>query len=264
MAPTLRHRDFIDYVMLRRWLENPWATVRMRKAPPDTPEHILRLRDGGRIPLLPGSFDYGVFREVFLKDDYRLRALRGQRLGCVIDLGANIGIFAARIAPQADRVLAFEPIPATYRRLERSMEAYPHVEAFCQAVAGRAGNLRLYRPVDERHTVLHTVRQRYEYSGHDDVPAVTLDDVFGEHGVERCDLLKMDVEGAEFDILYATSADTLGRIERIHGEYHDCGPEDPRKRIEHLAAFLEEAGFTVEVAPMRRHPTFGMFFATRV
>jgi hypothetical protein len=73
----------------------------------------------------------------------------------------------------------------------------------------------------------------------------------------------MDVEGGEYDILYAAPAEVLRRIERMAGEYHNVRPDDPRAQMSALAAHLNQHGFDVELAPKRRLPNHGLFFARR-
>ena len=98
---------------------------------------------------------------------------------------------------------------------------------------------------------------------HEDVPALTLHDLFERHGIDSCDLLKVDVEGQEYDILYACGAQDLARVRRIHGEYHDVEPDNPRSRSDHFEAFLRSHGFQVQLRPHRRKPNHGLFSAIR-
>jgi FkbM family methyltransferase len=50
-----------------------------------------------------------------------------------------------------------------------------------------------------------------------EVQAITLRLVFEEHGLDRCDFLKMDVEGSEYAILRSIDANLLKRVQRIAG-----------------------------------------------
>ena len=99
---------------------------------------------------------------------------------------------------------------------------------------------------------------------YDEVPARTLDDLFERHEIDACDLMKIDVEGAEYDILHAASDDTLARIRRIHGEYHNVNPENPETRIDHFASFLRSKQFDLDVLPHQRRDNHGLFFAVRL
>ncbi|NJR39752.1 MAG: hypothetical protein HC781_14175 [Leptolyngbyaceae cyanobacterium CSU_1_4] len=63
--------------------------------------------------------------------------------------------------------------------------------------------------------------------------------------LERIDLLKMDVEGAEYDILFTCPNETLAKIQRVVMEYHEFDGEK-RNRFD-LARLLEAHGFHVVV-----------------
>lgn len=73
---------------------------------------------------------------------------------------------------------------------------------------------------------------------------VTLDDVFRTHQLARCDLLKLDCEGSEFEILEQASDDVLKRVEQIVGEFHDV--DESGQSGTRLSQLLEYRGFRVE------------------
>jgi FkbM family methyltransferase len=261
----VRPEDFGDYLALRRISANPWQTLRFRKTRRAGQTHCVRLRDGAPLALRAESNDFHIFHRIFLRDEYRIEELPA-RLGCVIDLGANVGLFAARIAPRAERVLCYEPVPANFAQLERNVAALAHVKPFRAAVSGATGTLRIYQPSSEalsgRHSAYADVNAHMT-ERFDEVPALSLDDVFARNGIDACDLLKIDVEGSEYEILHGASDATLARTARIFGEYHDVAPEDPRTRIGAFAEFLRSRGYAVEVRAHRRKPNLGLFFATR-
>jgi len=73
------------------------------------------------------------------------------------------------------------------------------------------------------------------------VDTTTLDNIFKENRIEKCDLLKIDCEGAECEILFNASKENIRNIKEIVGEHHQiehCDREEFKK-------FLENSGFTV-------------------
>ena len=74
-----------------------------------------------------------------------------------------------------------------------------------------------------------------------DVPA----DLLRRESVERVDLLKCDVEGAEFDALLGAEVEVLRKVERIAVELH-LTSELPAGRADALRAHLRVAGFELE------------------
>jgi FkbM family methyltransferase len=112
------------------------------------------------------------------------------------------------------------------------------------AVAGRRGNVDLY--ISETNTGGHsTVISRGKCI---EVPCVTLVDVLADNQIAKCDLLKIDVEGAEYDILYSASNNTLQKIKNIVVEFHDI-EGDPSQCGSALEAYLSRSGYSVRKVP---------------
>jgi hypothetical protein len=92
------------------------------------------------------------------------------------------------------------------------------------------------------------------------VPAITLSGAFEKLQIARCDFLKIDCEGAEYEILFAADETTLSRIGHIAMEYHDAVT---RHRHEELIRFLEDRGFVVRTRPSPAYYELGFLFASR-
>jgi FkbM family methyltransferase len=74
------------------------------------------------------------------------------------------------------------------------------------------------------------------------INCISLVDVFEDNSLDRCDILKMNCEGAEYEILYNTPKEYLAKVKRIRVDYHDFNPKD---KHEELIKFLEKDGFTL-------------------
>lgn len=137
----------------------------------------------------------------------------------VLDVGANIGHFTATIARAVGRdgnVHAFEPLASNRGRLRRTLElngieARVHVEG--AAVTARSGEIEIvdygegYGSWATTKPVEHDLRGERTVTGTAiTVPAVTLDEHCAKHGLTRLAALKIDVEGAEWDVLDGAEA----------------------------------------------------------
>jgi len=134
----------------------------------------------------------------------------------VFDVGANVGelttLFSHFVTP-AGSVHAFEPVDQAYERLQAVVAVLGRSNVVLNkiAVAERTESivLNLY---DEEHLSWNTVASRPMRKGGADVlpvarrevPAVSLDDYCDERAIDRIDLLKIDVEGAELDVLHGS------------------------------------------------------------
>ncbi|MBW2035550.1 MAG: FkbM family methyltransferase [Deltaproteobacteria bacterium] len=262
----MRIEDIRFYFMLRRMAENPWEIVRFRKKRKKEKLLEVKMRDGCNLFIRGGYNDFQIFHRIYMRDEYHVSEIPPGRWKCVVDVGANVGMFSARVSGMTHRVIAYEPFPENFAWLERNVATISNVTPVCKAVAGKEGVVCLYRPVKDEMSGRHSCFQEIDglMSGKcDNVPAITLDQLFAEHTIDHCDLLKIDVEGQEYDILYATSDPTFERIHRIHGEYHNVAEHDPRTRIANFVSFLKSKGYYVSVEPHRRKENHGMFFAVK-
>jgi FkbM family methyltransferase len=187
------------------------------------------------------------FKEIFMDECYT-RGLRG-RLDSeptIIDVGANAGffsLFAASRFPGA-RIVSVEPIPANFRQLERNAGLNPEAALTCleAAVYSHTGRIGLSAETGDGFTTSASAdggdRYRQETV---EVDCLSLADLFDTQGIERCDLLKMDCEGAEYAILYRAPEPVLGGIRQMAIEVHR-GPGET-ENIESLARYLSDKGF---------------------
>ena len=164
----------------------------------------------------------------------------------VIDIGANIGAFAIAAGSSAPgvRVFAFEPDADNWALASRNaaINGLAGVRVLRKAVAGAPGTLKLYKGAQgSLHT---TVPGRLaDPAGYEEVESVTLSQIMDEHSIERCAFLKLDCEGAEYDILYRTPPPYLARIDQMAVKYH--AHVDKARKSQELFRFLEQAEFEI-------------------
>ena len=216
--------------------------------------------DGARFRVWT-RMDAWILKESCLDRDYE----RGARVGpdwIVVDVGAGMGDFtihAARLCPRG-RVYAFEPLPESFARLEEHLRinAVANVRAFPEAIAGAGGTLSLYTVtgLSGQH---RTAGDGAGRSGAPiEVPATTLSAAFERLGIARCDFLKIDCEGAEFEILLGLPDAALAKIARIALEYHDHVTAHTHEEV---ARFLEGRGFRVRIHPSPAWRELGFLYA---
>lgn len=168
--------------------------------------------------------DAVVVRETWVENVYQIHARDLTRPGVVVvDIGANIGavsVYAASLNPRA-RVIAVEPEPDNLHYLRRNIinnGVRDRVTVCTVAVAGHAGSG--YIVDGHGHSVLTATPE----SNSTPVPITTLATLFTEHSIDECDVLKIDVEGAEYDILAGADIDTLRRVRYLTMEF-DAAPD---------------------------------------
>ncbi|HKT48374.1 MAG TPA: FkbM family methyltransferase [Candidatus Acidoferrales bacterium] len=122
------------------------------------------------------------------------------RNGCVLDLGANIGVytnFLSRVVGEYGWVCAFEPVEQNYEILRISVRRLENVRAFHAAIGEASGRQEIAIPTGlvgyyQAHLGAAKMRERKEV-----VNVLALDDVV----LPRVDFIKCDVEGSELAVL---------------------------------------------------------------
>jgi FkbM family methyltransferase len=169
--------------------------------------------------------------EVLCDESYALAPALEPRT--IVDLGSHVGssilYFACRY-PGA-RILGVEADPDTLSRLRANVGGLPGVELVNVAVAGGNGVVSFF---PSRKTWGSTARPGEVHGAAITVPARSLDRLLEDARVEHVDLLKIDVEGSEYETLRAAeSLET--RIGAIVGEFHVFMPAVAREE----AAFFD-------------------------
>jgi FkbM family methyltransferase len=126
-----------------------------------------------------------------------------------VDVGAHIGYFsivAAALVGKNGAVHSFEPDPDCFSRLVANSSAYPWLTTYNSAVADQNGETSFYRSPKQSESgwgaIFNEDGNRAELS----VRVCTLDNWMLEEGIEKIDVLKMDVEGAEYRVLEGAQA----------------------------------------------------------
>lgn len=158
------------------------------------------------------------------------RYLRSMGAGdVVIDAGAHVGRFTTMFAATGARVYAFEPHPAAFAELLRASQAFPNIICVNKALAARAGTAPLYFPAagagleGSQSASLMISKDNIRPESFTLVETVRLVDLIAELGHVR--FLKMDIEGAEYEVLPDLIDSGAWRaIDRIAVETHQRSP----------------------------------------
>lgn len=193
----------------------------------------IRLRDGARISYRANRGDIQTVREVWLAETYRL-PFEVNQLDTVVDLGANIGLTSVYLARRyhARRLIAVEPLRANAELARLNFEQN-HIESTLieAAVGAKDGMVRFSADTD-----FNLGRVGPAGSA---VRSMSMSSILLElEDVERIDLLKVDIEGAEGPLLNGRR-EWLDRVENLIVEFH---PD--RLDPEPLVRLLSDEGFS--------------------
>jgi FkbM family methyltransferase len=166
--------------------------------------------------VMTANADDGILNRLFYKQEWEPGELNAWQIlvsgaQCVLDVGANTGVYAllsAAIEPQA-KIFAFEPHPTNYARLvaNLALNNVMNVEAIEQAVGDRAGTVEFTIPVDDQISLVASAVQPFA-EAHFGIPykqqlvtQTTIDEFVARRDLAALDVVKIDVEYYELSVL---------------------------------------------------------------
>jgi len=163
---------------------------------------------------------------IFFRGEYRVP----ETCTTIVDAGANIGAFSlysARRSPNAT-VHALEPFPSTRERLAQTVaenHLTSRVKIYDLALADVAsGDASRHMANDGPSQSRGVASEPVE--GSVPVRATTLEKFLDEANIAEADFLKMDIEGAEHEVIHAAPPAIVRRFREIALEYHPNGSAD--------------------------------------
>lgn len=194
---------------------------------------------------LKNPFDclFNNYNEMFLHKKYDCYDIDNKDV--VLDIGANSGLFSLLCAKKgAKKIYAFEPNKDSLVNL-KSITNDLNVEIIDKAVYIKDEDLKFY--VDPTNTTIGSL-SKHHLEIHANslqetiVPAISLKTFIKEKNIDKISLLKMDIEGAEYEIIENLEQEIFDKIDSFLIEYHDN--EDGR--VEKLIHKLLKSGFDID------------------
>lgn len=248
-------KKYRDFLFIVAEVKNVWHvlwSIIMNNSP-----SFIELKNGILIHSTTNSPVIQILREIFVLHVYDPPILPIEREDIVVNIGANIGIFSiyAKLITQ-NRVIAFEPYPAAFKVLQKNSAAnYLEIEALNYAVSNKEKTQKLFIAQSDGG---HSFYDQGRMINYIDVPSVTLERIFELCKIEKIDFLKLDCEGAEFDIILSAGS-ILNRIKKISMEFHDNVSNYTHHDIQ---AYLSKLGFNIRVIKSEKSP-FGYLYAKK-
>ena len=222
---------------------NPWTITRLSLGFPRSEVVSISFKSGtlGFHALVPPSSFWTAVKDVLIHEAYEssegLRLSELAKDAIVVDAGSFVGLYALKASAFAGKVIAIEPNLRSYSILKSNLESnsIDNVDARNLALWMTRGTVNFVNAETNSHVA---------ENGSTEVISITLEELVHELG--RIDLLKMDIEGAEYDVLLGTECGTLRRIAKIVLEVHEETPAQRQKR-QLLLKHLKDCWTSVEI-----------------
>ncbi|WDD36885.1 amino acid adenylation domain-containing protein (plasmid) [Nostoc sp. UHCC 0926] len=242
-------------------------------------ELLYKLPNGMMVAHLNKNETEFVYKELWEEQTYLKNGVTINEGDCIFDVGANIGLFTLFVGQICKDVsiYAFEPIPPVFDLLHINSENYGlNVKLFnlglssetksdtftyypqISVISGRFADIAQEREVVKSFLLKqqNIVENETEISSQaiDELLAErlqsqqftcqlrTISDVISEYGVEKIDLLKIDVEKSEQDVLSGIQQEDWQKIKQIVVEVHNING-----RLEEITALLKKHGYDLTI-----------------
>jgi len=278
------NNQLVGYILAKRANQSLWGAKAVYTLPDDSPVAHLNKNETSYI-----------YKEIFVLQAYLRHGIAIRDGDCIVDAGANIGlftVFTSRLARHL-RIVSFEPNPAAYACLRANAEAWGS-DAKCLPMGLSCENKTAEMTFFEGFSLLsgfyadeaterevvktYALNQESESGNSGDVAAElgkmlddrfhaktetaqlrTLSSVIAQEGLERIDLLKINVEKSEWDVLQGISAEDWPKIRQLVIEV------DQKQNLEPITHLLKSQGYEVlvEQDPLLRKTDLCYVYAIR-
>lgn len=214
-----------------------------------------KLRNGGTFSTFGyGSLVYGLYR-IWEEEEYGISINEISKYNLVVDIGAHVGLFSVFLGflnPECC-VLSFEMDETNFNNLKTNIKncQTKNVIPFNCAISDKTQIVDYYGGRDSSEFSLKKLsfseslpEINNNLNPKSKVQSITLNDIIESNEINSVDFLKMDCEGAEFEILFSTNDENLRKINKIGGEYHEFSYDGKEYKMHHLSKFLSKFGST--------------------
>jgi FkbM family methyltransferase len=191
------------------------------------------------------SSDMTLIYEILLKSKYKSEYFFPKEIApkIIFDIGGNIGITAiylSKLFPNA-QIYCFEPLKENYEIMEKNIQSYNNIKAFNFGLGSSNGNFKVYLSDDSENFGGASFYPNAQ--GNKSDPYVlcrvkNINDIIKKFNIKSIDLIKIDTEGAEYDILTSLDGLILRNTAWVSGELHG-------NRDFELLNYLESFGFSI-------------------
>ena len=194
-----------------------------------------------------GSSDMVLIYEILLKSKYKKEYYfpEGLKPMVIFDIGGNIGITAIYLAslfPDA-MIYTFEPLKENFEILKLNASQFKNIKVFNVGLGAKNGSFKVYLSEDHKNFGGASFYSEVEGSlskSFSECEVKNVNDVVDHLDINSIDLIKIDTEGAEYDILTSINYKFLKKTSWITGELHG-------NRDFELLNYLANMGFLISL-----------------
>jgi FkbM family methyltransferase len=181
------------------------------------PEVTLSIPNYPAFSIRRNDSDLSVFWPIFIEGELSAYVPHSPRL--IIDGGANVGFSTSYLAKRypSAQIVAIEPSSDNCARIKQHCAGFDNVTILQGGLWSHAGFLRIQNPHDASWAFRCELADTATAGA---FPAFTIRDIIDRFGAGKCDLIKLDIEGAETHLFAPEHSNWIDRIGAILVEVH--------------------------------------------
>jgi len=196
---------------------------------------ILETRNNIKIKIRTNSTDIMQVATIWLAEDYNIPEFDIKKNDIIIDIGSHIGLFCLYASQYCKngKIFCYEPVKENFYILIDNLELnkIKNIIPFNSAVSNQTNKTKIFLNSDDSaHSIFDSGKNSI------DVNSTTIKSIFDENKIKNCNLLKLDCEGAEYQIIDSIPSEYFFRIDKIIIEYHVAtkNPESYKRLLKKL------------------------------
>lgn len=191
-----------------------------------------------------------------LEKEYKLNNIKIEDNDIIIDIGAHVGVvstYLSKINPKS-KIYAYEPTYNSYHCLTKNlkMNGIENVTVFNKAVTSDGRNVKMMMPFNNTggsSLMFEPNTKNYFYNVINSLAINELiSGILEKEKKDKIKLLKIDCEGAEYEILKTLSPELFSKIEYLVGEFHTIKDDEintPKSLLEYCQKYIKSENINV-------------------
>ncbi len=257
-------RQISEFFRLKKTIKN-WHKILFDYLGLQKHPYLLKMRDGTRLKMIENDRGYIVVDENWNNYEFLDKDIKEKDL--IIDVGGYIGDFSVYISRfTKNKIYCLEPSKLNYNFVLENIKInnIKNIVPINMAVTKDGRNVSIRSATDSNFIssiyprVNHEPFEISKIENKGDIRSVTLEDFIRNNKIQKIDLLKIDVEGAEYEILFNLLDNVFEKIDKILAEIHIVDLHLKRKD---MVDFLIKKGYEPDKDFMKLNPD--MFYGKR-
>ena len=213
------------------------------------------------------KYEKALYYEIFIKEEYEKAKESIIKGNTIFDIGSHIGLFTERclsLNPQGE-IFCFEPVEILYKKMvARLSQKFPKskIHTFNQGIGikEQQETMFLNKTKTMQSSKYHSfLNQNGEATT---VKFITMEQIIHQYQIQNIDLVKMDIEGMEFEVLSSRQTSTFQKIQNIIIEIHLLD-KTKEQQYQQLLEKIQQHFPTIHIQKSEYNQKILLLFATK-